>query len=148
MNHLIYWDGACITCISSLSLTQTKIYINATNYGANYSMYTCILDIYTTLDDLVWSHILYTYASSGHIHPKSWDTNMIVATPRIKKKFTYIEVLFYSWLYRMTYSMATLSYDNYYTDLSYIYYVHVCIYMHIHVHIFVCYILLPCINNP
>ena len=53
MNHLIYGDGACITCISSLSLTQTKIYINATNYGANYSMYTCILDIHTTLDGLV-----------------------------------------------------------------------------------------------
>jgi len=61
---------------------------------------------------------------------------MIVATPRIKKEFTYIEVLFYSWLYRMTYSMAILSYDNYYTDLSYIYimsmYVYTCIYMYIY----------------
>jgi hypothetical protein len=72
---------------------------------ATYFVYTCKLDIYATLDDPVWSHILYTYASSGHIHPKSRDTNMIVATPRIKKKFTYIEVLFYSWLYRTTFEL-------------------------------------------
>ena len=45
-----------------------------------YSKYIYILVIHSTADGLVWWYTLFTYISSGHIHPKSRDIHMEVTT--------------------------------------------------------------------
>jgi len=59
-----------LICYSNTMTVVYKISITI------YSMYTCIFDIRTTIDGLIWSYTSSTYTLSGHIHLKSKDIHM------------------------------------------------------------------------